>query len=372
MQRELWIAYEQVDSVNLLVVGVSHRTAPVELRERLAIPGRDLPEALARLRTAFEFEEAVILSTCNRVECYVASTQSRDITQAALMDFLASRSRLQPEQFQPHVYRLTGRDAAAHLFRVTAGLDSMLFGESEVTAQVKHAYLTAHATGTTGPLLNRLFQRALHATKLLRSQTRVAEGSASIGSAVVALARQCLGPRFSEAQVLLWGAGKAAEATTKHLVSAGIGQVWIVNRTEAKAKDLATLCQGQCLSWEQAIAHLAHVDIAVVCTQAPHYVIDAGDLETILPQRQGRALCLIDLAVPRNIDPALSAQPGVRLYNVDDLQTLAQGALQQRRQALARCTELIDEQVTQCLRRLTPSAQQEGPLCEPVEVCSSV
>ncbi len=353
--------------MNLLLVGVSHRTTPVELRERLAIPGRDLPEALTCLRTAFEFEEAVILSTCNRVECYVASARAPANPTDSLIDFLASRSRLHPEQFQPYVYCLTGRAAAAHLFRVAAGLDSMIFGESEITAQVKQAYLTAHARGATGPSLNRLFQNALHATKLVRSRTRVAEGQASIGSVVATLAKQVLGPRFSEAQVLLWGAGKAAEATTRHLVASGIGGLWIVNRTPAKAQDLATLCQGQCLSWEQAIGHLAHVDIAVVCTQAPHYVIDRHDLEPILLQRQGRVLCLVDLAVPRNIDPALAAQPGVQLYNVDDLQTLAQGALQRRRQEAARCEALIMHQVQYFIRRQASRLPQEVRSCVAIE-----
>ena len=353
--------------MNLFVVGLNHRTAPVQLRERLAVPARELPEAMRILRAASEVSEAVLLSTCNRVEAYVVSSQPTEAVSTALIDFLAFRSHLSPERFRSHLYQFSGGEAAQHLFRVAAGLDSMIVGESEITAQVKYAYLTAQTQGATGPLLNRLFQQALHATKVVRTRTHVAEGSASIGAIVVALAKQVIGERFAQAHVLLWGAGKAAEATTKHLVSAGIGQVWIVNRTDAKAKDLATLCQGQCLSWEQAIGHLAHVDIAVVCTQAPHYVIDRDDLAGILTQRAGRPLCLIDLAVPRNIDPLARHQPGVQLYNIDDLQTIAHEALAKRQQEVTQCDVLIEEQVHHFLRRQRAVRHEEASACSPVE-----
>ena len=368
---------------SLLLLGVSHRTAPLTLREQLAIPTRELPEALASLRACTGAEEAIILSTCNRVELYVipacaptsgGAGRSRDpsATHEDLIDFLSHQSRLAPSAFRSALYQMAGPEAARHLFRVTAGLESMVLGESEITAQVKQAYELARAEGATGPGLNRLFQKALHSTKLVRSRTRVAAGQASIGSVVVALSRRVFQDGFLDREVLLWGAGKAAEATARHLIKQGVRQLSIVSRTETKAQDLASLCQAGWLSWEQALAHLARVDIAIVCTQAPHYVIDAADAATFLPQRGGRPLCLIDLAVPRNVDPSLKRQAGIYLYDIDDLQTIAQTALTQRQQEGERCTGLIEEQVRHLFRRTPPLSEKEADPCRFVEACSSV
>ena len=263
-----------------MFAGVSHRTASLEIREQLAIPPRELSEALLALRLNVGAEEAVILSTCNRVELYVA-TANPVTTLGQLVDFLALRSRLCPQAIQSRLYRFLDREAVRHLLRVVSGLDSMVLGESEITAQVKQAYQLAQAQDATGPLLNRLFQKALHAPKVLRSQTRIAEGQASIGSVVVALARARFGTRLKDSEVLLWGAGTAAEVTARYLMKAGIGQLWVVNRTQKKAEDLTALCKGGWLSWEQALARLAHVDLAIVCTQAPHYVIDEADMAAV-------------------------------------------------------------------------------------------
>lgn len=329
--------------MNPWLVGLSYRTASVGLREQLTIPLRDIPEALSSLCAAFDMREAVILSTCNRVELYVvpAFPDAAD----TLIDFLSHRSRLAQAAFQPHLYTLTGRAAVAHLFTVTAGLDSMILGESEIAAQVKQAYLAAQAQGTAGPTLNRLFQKALHAAKEVRSRTGIGQGQASVGSVVAGLSRTLFGDRLAACEALLWGAGKAAESTARHLIKSGLRRLWIVNRTQLKARDLASICQSGWLSWEQARAHLAHVDIAIVCTQAPHYVIDAGDLAELLPSRNGRPLCLIDLAVPRNVDPSLRAQPGITLYDIDDLQDIASQGRERREQARAQGTALIEQQV---------------------------
>lgn len=357
---------EEPSSASLLVVGLNHRIAPLELRERLAIPLRALPEVLTTLRASAGVTEVAILSTCNRVELY-ATTSNLNETSERLVDFLCQHGRLSPQQLTASLYRCTGDEAVRHLFRVTSGLDSMVLGESEITAQVKHAYRLAHAAGTTGAVLNRLFQKALHAVKVLRSQTRIAEGQASIGSVVAALAHERFGDRLRQCEVLLWGAGKAAEATARHLIKGGVGQLWIVNRTQTKAQDLALLCQGGWLSWEQALKHLAHVDIAIVCTQAPHYVVDRADAETCLSQRAGRPLFLIDLAVPRNVDPAIARLPGICLYNIDDLQEIAQAALAQRQQELDCCEALIQEQVNHFCRWWNAKTRKEAIACQLVE-----
>lgn len=355
--------------VDLFLTGLSHRNATLALRERLAIRTHELPTALSQLLAA-PIQEAVILSTCNRVELY-AATRFAISLQSHLVEFLSRWSNLRPADFTAHLYQYSSREAVAQLFRVAAGLDSMILGETEIAAQVKQAYLTAHAHGATGPVLNRLFQKALHCAKVVRSATRIAEGSASIGSVVVTLARQRFGD-LATRQALLWGAGKAAEATARHLIKAGVGQLWIVNRTQPKAQDLAKLCRSGWLSWQQAQAHLAHVDIAVVCTQAPHYVIDREDIERCRSARSGRPLVLVDLAVPRNVDPAVAHAPGVRLYNIDDLQRIAQEALAQRHHEVARCEALIQEQVEHFWRWCEPVSQQEMSPCGCIEALVSV
>ena len=343
--------------MTLLLIGLNHRTAAVALREQLALPPRDLPAALHALRTDGTVDEAVILSTCNRIECYVASSDPFAAGRH-MVDLLTHHSRLEPQAFAGQLYRLTDQEATRHLFRVASGLDSMILGESEITAQVKQAYVAAQAAGAVGPVLHRLFQKALHGAKIIRTRTRIADGQASIGSIVLALAQEHLGDRLTEAGVLLWGAGKAAEATARHLTDGGVRHLWIVNRTPEKAQDLAALCSGGWLSWEQAMAHLARVDIAVICTQAPHYVIDAGDLAGLLPRRTDRPLLLVDLAVPRNVEPALTHHRGVHLYNIDDLNAIAQATVAARHRALQDCAPLIEDQVNHCWRRSEATALQ--------------
>lgn len=353
----------------LSVLGVNHRSAPLALRERFTIPSRELADALQVLRNDPTICEGVILSTCNRIEWYVASDDP-SASRQTLIDLLSHHSRLEPSAFAPHLYHYVGPAVAAHLFRVTSGLDSAILGESEIAAQVKEAYQIACAHRTLGPHLHRLFQKALHAAKEVRTRTVVGQGEASIGSVVAKLARQLFADRLSQCDVLLWGAGKAAEATARHLIKSGIGQLWIVNRTPLKAQDLAAICQSGWLSWEQALKHLGHVDIAIVCTQAPHYVIDEGDLDAVADQRGSRPLCLIDLAVPRNVDPSLKRRAGIALYNIDDLQAIAQSGLATRRDALAQCASLINDQVDRFLRRHTPRHNTETMTCQPLAASS--
>lgn len=356
--------------MRLYVVGLNYRATPLEAREQFAVSSLQLPEALGILRREWGAQEAVILSTCNRIELYVASSDP-SVTSPHLLQFLASRGALSLATFRQQSYAFEDREAAAHLFRVTAGMDSMVLGESEIVAQVKQAYLTARLHGAAGSTLNRLFQKALHGSKLIRSTTAIAAGQGSIGSVVVDLTTRLVGKPLADCDVLLWGAGKAAEATTHHLIKHGIRQLWIVNRTQAKAQDLASLCQGGWLSWEQALAHLAHVDVAIVCTHAPHYVIDGADLDAVMPGRAGRPLFIIDLAVPRNVDPSLKARSGVHLYNVDDLQDIANETSNQRSRTLEACEALIQQQVGHVMRRWQHEAHGEGKPCRLIEAFSS-
>ena len=349
--------------MGLVLIGVNHRTAAVTLRERLAIPSRELPEWLASCRAVLDVDEAVILSTCNRTEWYLTSSDPSATTQQ-LFEWLSLRIGLPSALLERVCYRPSDDEAAAHLFRVAAGLDSMILGESEIAAQVKCAYAAAQGAGTVGPLLHRLFQKALHCAKLVRSQTQIACGHASIGSVVTKLAREVFGDQLDACEVLLWGAGKAAEATAKHLAASGISKLWIVNRTSDKAQELAALCRGGWVSWERARQHLPTVDIAIVCTQAPHYVLDRSDMAAIMPARRSRPLCLIDLSVPRNIDPSVSHQPGVRLYNVDDLEAIASTSLRVRQQEIASCLAIIEGQVRHFASWSRTNLKKEVPVWE--------
>ncbi|MBI4354519.1 MAG: glutamyl-tRNA reductase [Candidatus Omnitrophica bacterium] len=352
----------------MLVVGLNHRTTPLAVRERVAVPLRELPEILPALYRRGDLDEVALLSTCNRTEVYVAAPDaSAQIPVLTL--WLAARGGLSLEGMRDYVYALSDDEAVAQLFRVAAGLDSMILGESEIAAQVKQAYEAAQAAGTASVLLHRLFQKALHSAKLVRSRTRLADGRASIGSVVAALANERFGERLAGCEVLLWGAGKAAEATARHLIKSGIRQLWIVSRTQTKAQDLASLCQSGWLAWEQALKHVAHVDIAIVCTQAPHYVIDGNDFSRLHAQRGPQPLLLVDLSVPRNVDPALSRFSNVALYNIDDLQAFTQAARSQRLEERSRGEALIGQQVDHFFWRKTPINHEETQACSAVEAC---
>lgn len=354
----------------ILAVGLNYRSAPLSLRERFAIPACELPVALRALRHAANLREAAILSTCNRLEFYGTCLDTR-ASQRAIAEFLSFRAHLPVEAFQETLYCLTDEGAAGHLFRVTAGLDSMIFGESEIATQVKSAYYAAQSEQATGPVLNRLFQKALHGAKIIRSRTHVAEGNASIGSVVTALAKRSFGKKLHECSALLWGAGKAAEATARHLAKQGVGELWVVNRTTTRAQALAASCRGGWLSWEKALKCMAQVDIAIVCTQAPHYVFDQADLLALLPERHGRPLVLVDLAVPRNVDPAVAKQPGVRLYDIDTLQGIARTTMARRRQETDRCEALIEEQVEHFRAWLGTALRHEDTACQELELLSA-
>jgi glutamyl-tRNA reductase len=343
--------------MDLFVVGVSHHTAPLSFRERMAVPSEQLPHRLSEFRDAAHLHEAVILSTCNRTEWY-GVCEDASISLPAALRAVTRYGRFSPSETELSCYRWLDRHAVAHLFRVAAGLDSMVLGESEITAQVKQAYTAAQGHGSTGPVTHRLLQKALHCAKLLRATTGLAQGHASIGAVVAAAAAERFGPRLPGCDVLLWGAGKAAETTIRHLLKAGVHRLSIVNRTTDKARDLAAQWQARWLAWEQAQDALATVDVAVICTQAPHPVVTAATAADVMRRRAGRPLWLIDLSVPRNVDPACGRVPGVRVSNIDDLHTVTQCAINRRRQALVDAEQMIRERVEQFWRWWKPMVSE--------------
>lgn len=328
----------------IVTLGLSHHSSPVEMRERFAFAESRIPEALDRLRGLGNIEEAVILSTCNRVEIYAVARDS-DTTRgfSTLREFLGEFHG-HADPLGPEFYALTEPDSLRHLFRVAAGLDSMVMGETEILGQLKQSYQLAFQQGHTGNRLNRAFQRAFQAAKQIRTETKIQRGCVSVASAAVGLAEHIFNS-LADQEVLVVGAGDTSEKTARALISRGAKGVVVANRTNERSKTLALTLGGRAIPFETWEQELERLDILISSTSSPGYLLDRARLEPILKRRHGRALLLIDIAVPRDIDPAINLLDGVYLYNVDDLQGIADDSLRQRREELERCEEIIAERL---------------------------
>jgi glutamyl-tRNA reductase len=306
----------------LLALGVNHKTAPLELRERMALTEGRAVGVLGELLDRDEILEAATISTCNRTEFYLYAADPVGAESAAL-GLLAREASTQPTELVGHLYSLQGAAAAEQLFRVTAGLDSMIIGEAEIQGQVKRAYEMARVEGATGPVLNRAFRAALAAGKRARTETAISERSMSIPSVAVELAQRTLG-ELEERRVLVVGAGETAELTARALAAKGVDAIFIANRHYDRAIGLATRFGGHAVRFEQLPDELAGADIVVTSTSSPHHVIEREELAEVMAARGGRPLLLIDLAVPRDIHPAAREVPGTSVYDMDDLQALVE------------------------------------------------
>lgn len=325
----------------IIVLGLSHHSSPVTVRERFAFPETAVPEALDSLRKSGTAEEAVILSTCNRVEIYAAT--SLDPRQAfhGLQTWLLD-SRQYREPVPSELYRLSEPQSLHHLFKVACGLDSMVLGETEILGQLKKAYELALKNGHTGSRLNKAFQRAFNVAKQIRTETNIQRGSVSVGSVAVELAEKIFST-LHQKTVLVIGAGDTSEKTARALLSRGAAAILVTNRSHDKAVALATALGGRAIPFEEWTGEFAVVDIVISSTSAPHYVLDRTRLEPLMRRRRNRPLFLIDIAVPRDIEPEVNLMENVFLYNIDDLQAIADDYLHQRRQEIARCEEIIRE-----------------------------
>jgi glutamyl-tRNA reductase len=302
--------------MELFCLGLSHHTAAVSLRERFAVPEPETAAVLAALREKAGCAEAVLLSTCNRVEIYGAARGAERAMSAA-----AGLLRGQAGQAAPF-YRLTGPPVVRHLLRVAAGLDSMVLGETEILGQVKDAYAAAFGAGHTGASLNHLFQQAFRVAKLVRSETSIGRGAVSVGSAAARLAGSVLGD-LSACRALLLGAGEAGECVARSLGVRGLKELLICNRTASRAEALAAALGGQPVPFGHWRDQLATADIVIASAAAPERLLSAGELAPVLAVREGRPLFLLDLAVPRDFDPAIRHLPGVVLHDVDALEAIA-------------------------------------------------
>ncbi len=330
--------------MHLFLLGVSHRTAPVDLRERLDFSSRDVGAAVEALAArAAAAAESVVLSTCNRSEIYLATAdpgRARD----ELVAFLSDYHQLARDVFLPHVFTYDDAAAAHHLFRVAAGLDSLVMGEPQILGQVKDAFQVASERHCTGPLLTKTFHSAFGVGKRVRTETALGEGAVSVSFAAVALARKIFG-KLQGRRVLLVGAGEISALTAQHLRSHGVAEIVITSRTAAHAEALAAEAGGRAVPWIEMAAAIVHADIVVTATGSQRPIITRADVAAATGRRRPEPLFIIDIAVPRDVDPSVAEIEQVFLYNVDDLQNIVQENLARRGAEIARAEAIVGEEL---------------------------
>ncbi len=326
--------------MNLLCLGVNHESAPVEIRERLAFAQKHLAESLHEIHALEAIDEVVVLSTCNRVEIYVASPQlERGFDR--LTAYLGNHFEMRVGELVDF-YKLENEQAARHLFGVAGGLDSMVLGETEIFGQVKKAYADSHSAGTTSRLLNKLFQQAFSAGKLIRSSTQLTRGATSVGSVAVDLAEKIFGD-LTACHVMVIGAGDMSRRTAKSLHSRGAKSIIVSNRSYDHAVELAEEMEGRAIHFDDWAESLDEVDIIVSSTAAPHHVIHADMINQSMLKRGHQSLFVIDIAVPRDVEPEVGEIENVYLYDIDALEGIAAETREDRKKQLAACEQVLDQ-----------------------------
>lgn len=336
--------------MQLSLVGLSHHTAPIEVRERLHFPEKDLPAALHALVERDAVEEAIILSTCNRVEILARLADDAD-ARSLLGDFLSRQRRVPRDLLDKHLYHHSQREAVRHIFRVAASLDSMIVGEPQVLGQVKAAYATGRAVGTVGGILDAVLAHAFATAKKVRTETGVAASAVSVSYAAVELARKIFGSLEGKT-VFLIGAGKMSELAARHLRRSGARAIFVANRTLARAEELAKELGGETVRFDELLNFISRADIVISSTGAPVYIIKKEHGARFLAERRNRPMFFIDIAVPRDIDPALNKLNNIFLYDIDDLQQVVEANLRQRRREALRAEEIVEREVDRLLGRL--------------------
>lgn len=335
--------------MSLTVTGLSHHTSPIELRERMAFAPESIPAALHRLHKELPSGGAVILSTCNRVEIYARADAPPENVHRTVRRFLSEWHRLPESEFIEALYELKDRDAVAHCFRVTSSLDSLVIGENQILGQVHDAFLLAQGEQTTDKILSGLFQKAFKIAKEIKTKTNISEGKVSVASVAVDLAVQIFG-ELSGKTVMVIGSGETGELALKSLVSKGVSRVLVVNRTHESARELADAHQGEAIALRDIEQHLHRGDIVISSTAAPQPILRAPDFQRALRLRNKAPMFVIDIAVPRDIAPDVNSLDNIYLYNIDDLQQVANENLEARRAAVDQCLRLVEGQVDQFMR----------------------
>ncbi len=334
--------------MKLLITGLSHKTAPVHLREKLAVAESALPDALHQLQN-LGASEAVILSTCNRVE--IALTAPDHMTPGLIMDRFLADWQGSATAFEGHIYRLESREAIQHLFRVASSLDSMVVGEPQILGQLKGAYAIAKTEGAVGGLLETVMTRAFSVAKRVRTETGIGQMAVSVSYAAVELARKIFGSLQGHS-VMIIGSGKMGELAAKHLHRSGARKIFVTNRTAERAEQMAALFNGQAVDYTRFLAMLPEIDIVIASSGAPHYILHREDMQRVIAARKNKPMFLIDIAVPRNIDPAVNDVEGVFLYDVDDLEGVVNANIKERSKQAEQAEAIVTEEVERVLSRL--------------------
>src|SRR3954464_15169400 len=334
----------------LLLLGVSHKTAPVALRERLALTNTEADRFLRDIVALPEVHEAVAISTCNRTELYLV-VGDPVAAESAVLGRLATRAAIRPTELADVIYSPRNCDAARQLFRVASGLESMIVGESEVQGQVRRAHELALESGVTGPMTNRLFAAALTTGKRVRSETSISRGRASISSVAVELAADVVGD-LERRHVVIIGAGETSELTAQALAERGVRTVFVPTRHAARARSVAARFGGSVVSLDALPAQLEAADIVVASTSSPPPIVGSEELAVVVRARGGRPLVLIDIAVPRDVDPACAELDGVTLYDIDDLQAVVARNIRRREGEVRRAEEIVEEEIHRFARWL--------------------
>jgi len=332
--------------MQLAIVGLSHKTAPVEIRERLAFNDGALRRALASLVGREDVTEAMILSTCNRVEVVAESPDDR-----LIREFLCEFHQIPHDAVSKHLYSFRNADAIRHVFRVAASLDSMIIGEPQILGQVKEAYRIAADAGTVGMHLSALMNRAFAVAKKVRSETGISASAVSISYAAVELARKIFGD-LSGKTVMIIGASKMGELAAKHLKRNGVSSVLVTNRTFERAVEVAKVFEGAAIPFEHFTEHMDHADIVISSTGAPHFIISRSLAEVVIHKRKNKPIFFIDIAVPRDIDPSVNEIDNAFLYDIDDLQQVIDANLKERMKEASRAEEIIDSEVEAFCRKM--------------------
>ena len=344
--------------MSLVVIGLNHRTTPVSLLERMAVPAPELPKALHTLERSENLAEVAVLSTCNRTEVYARCTRFHPAVED-VRNFLTDQSSLDPDTISDHLYTYHDDAAVAHLFGVAAGVDSMIVGEGEILGQVREAWQIAEQETAIGPLVSRVFRQAVEVGKRARTETGIGRHAVSVSSAAVAVAGERLGG-LEGRRVLVVGAGDVGAGMAVALRGAGVSDIVVANRSPRRGAELAARVGGRAIGLEGVPDHLVDTDVLLASTGAADVLLERSDIESAMSRRGDRALLIVDIAVPRNVDPGVSQVFGVTLLDIDDLRAFAAQSLEQRRQEIGTVREIIAEELDRF--RLERSAREVAPL----------
>ncbi len=334
--------------MNILVIGLNHKTAALDVREKVAFDGDRLDEAMRILKRSGAVKENIILSTCNRVEIYAAVNEV-DPGVEGIKNFLSSFHNIPGELLDNALYTYTGADAIRHLYRVASSLDSMVVGEPQILGQLKDAFEAALKSRSTGVLLNKLMRKAVSTAKRIRTETKIAESAVSISFAAVELAKKIFDD-LSAKSFMLIGAGEMAELAARHLINNGVKKVFVTNRTAARAEELAAEFHGKAIPFENFTRELLYTDIIICSTGASCYILKKEQMHRIMKERKQKPMFIIDISVPRNIDPLINDLDNVYLYDIDNLQGIIETNINERAKEAEKAEKIVDEEIDSFLK----------------------